>query len=172
MNIELKCHGCESLLKVDTVHAGKQARCPSCQTVNSIPQADDGIDMGQSSGQRTEHENPFGVEPSRPLPPSESANPYRPVQGIAGTPSGASTELGLIFGIVSLGLIFFGSIFCCIFPVVGVVLGGVGLIISVQSDSQYRTVAIVLNSISIVSFLIALICFVLFLFIASSSVPI
>ena len=170
MKIELKCHGCESLLKVDSAHAGKQARCPSCQTVNSIPHADDGIDMGQSSGQRTEHENPFGVEPSRPLPVSKSANPYHPVLGAAGSPSGGSVELGLIFGIVSLGLIFFGSFFCCIFPVVGVVLGGVGLIISVQSDSEYRTVAIVLNSISIGSFLIAVIGFLAFLLFASSSV--
>lgn len=172
MKIELKCHGCESLLKVDSAHAGKQARCPSCQTVNSIPHADDGIDMGESSGQRTEHENPFGVEPSQQLPPSESTNPYRPVQGLPSSPSGASTELGLIFGIVSLGLIFFGSFFCCIFPFVGVVLGGVGLIISVQSDSQYRTVAIVLNSISIGLFLIVLIGFLAFFLFAASSVPI
>ena len=170
MKIELKCHGCESLLKVDSDHAGKQARCPSCQTVNSIPHADDGIDMGESSGQGSEHENPFGVEPSRQLPPSESANPYRPVQGIAGSPSGGSAELGLIFGIVSLALVFFGSIVCCIFPVVGVIMGGVGLIISVQSDSEYRTVAIVLNSISIGSFLIAVIGFLAFLLFASSSV--
>lgn len=171
MKIELKCHGCESLLKVDSAHAGKQARCPSCQTVNSIPHADDGIDMGESSGQGSEHENPFGVEPSQQLPPSESTNPYRPVQGLPGSPSGASTELGLIFGIVSLGLIFFGSFFCCIFPFVGVVLGGVGLIISVQSDSQYRTVAIVLNSISIGLFLIVLIGFLAFFLFAASAVP-
>ena len=171
MKIELKCHGCESLLKVESVHAGKQARCPSCQTVNSIPHTDDGIDMGEGSRQGTEHENPFGVQPRRQLPASDAATPYHPVLGAAGSPSGTSAELGLIFGIVSLGLIFFGSFFCCIFPVVGVIMGGVGLIISVQSDSEYRTVAIVLNSISIGSFLIAVIGFLAFLGFASSSVP-
>jgi hypothetical protein len=45
------------------------------------------------------------------------------------------------------------------------------LIISVQADSEYRTVAIVLNSISIGSFLIAVIGFLAFLWFASSSVP-
>lgn len=35
--MEIKCPGCEQLLRLNDADVGKQARCPKCQTVFSIP---------------------------------------------------------------------------------------------------------------------------------------
>jgi len=37
MPIETKCPGCERLLRVPDEHAGKQARCPACNTIYVVP---------------------------------------------------------------------------------------------------------------------------------------
>ena len=37
MAIEFSCGTCESVLSVSDEHAGKQAKCPKCDNVNSIP---------------------------------------------------------------------------------------------------------------------------------------
>ena len=38
MPIEAKCPGCDRLLRVSDEHAGKQARCPVCNTIYSVPE--------------------------------------------------------------------------------------------------------------------------------------
>jgi len=37
LSIEIQCAGCESHLRVADSHAGKQARCPKCGTIQTIP---------------------------------------------------------------------------------------------------------------------------------------
>ncbi len=37
MSIEIQCTGCDSALRVPVEHAGKQARCPKCGTIQTIP---------------------------------------------------------------------------------------------------------------------------------------
>lgn len=37
MAIETKCPGCQRLLRVPDEHAGKQARCPACNTIYVVP---------------------------------------------------------------------------------------------------------------------------------------
>ena len=37
MSIEIQCNGCHSNLRVPDEHAGKQARCPKCGTIQTIP---------------------------------------------------------------------------------------------------------------------------------------
>ena len=39
MSIEIQCNGCHSNLRVPDEHAGKQARCPKCGTIQTIPGA-------------------------------------------------------------------------------------------------------------------------------------
>lgn len=36
MSIEFKCSKCLTMLRVSEEHLGKQARCPSCQTLNTV----------------------------------------------------------------------------------------------------------------------------------------
>lgn len=36
MSIEFKCNNCLTMLRVSEEHLGKQARCPSCQTLNTV----------------------------------------------------------------------------------------------------------------------------------------
>jgi hypothetical protein len=38
MHVETVCPGCHRKLRVDSEHAGKQARCPVCNTVYSVPE--------------------------------------------------------------------------------------------------------------------------------------
>lgn len=37
MSIEFSCPGCQKTLRVSDEHAGKQARCPQCQTIAMVP---------------------------------------------------------------------------------------------------------------------------------------
>lgn len=39
MSIELRCPGCQNLLRVPDTAAGKQARCPQCQQIVDVPAA-------------------------------------------------------------------------------------------------------------------------------------
>jgi hypothetical protein len=75
MSIEFNCSQCGKLLRVGDDAAGKQARCPSCSTVQSIPAAP------PASAQ-----NPFSptAPPPRsaPAPADSEVNPYQaPVSG-------------------------------------------------------------------------------------------
>ena len=37
MKIELTCPNCNSTIRVDEVHAGKQVRCPVCSCISQVP---------------------------------------------------------------------------------------------------------------------------------------
>lgn len=41
MKIRFRCSSCGKLLSVDSAYAGKQAQCPACSTVVSVPMADE-----------------------------------------------------------------------------------------------------------------------------------
>ena len=66
MSIEFPCSQCGKLLRVGDDAAGKQARCPSCSAVQSIPVS-------------TAHpESPFGSIPAPPaMPVGAEVNPYQ-----------------------------------------------------------------------------------------------
>jgi LSD1 subclass zinc finger protein len=94
MAIEFVCSGCENTLRVPDEHAGKQARCPQCQTLNLI-QA--GISYSEVEEFRADipTQNPnnlFGDAvsigtsmPSAANPPNYSSNPYEASNANAGT---------------------------------------------------------------------------------------
>lgn len=86
MAIEFTCSGCSNTLRVPDEHAGKQARCPQCSTVNAIP------GESQLPSQTNNPATPptgdlFGALPSqqKPVPSAPaSANPYAEPQHAAG----------------------------------------------------------------------------------------
>ena len=45
MSIEILCPGCDRLLRVAAEHAGKQTRCPACDTVFTIPLTESADDL-------------------------------------------------------------------------------------------------------------------------------
>ena len=86
--IEFNCSQCQSQLRVKEEHAGKSARCPSCQAINTIPAAsvaptaptdDGGVfgDLVESS--QPASDNPFAGSMSAAAGPNaDKLNPYRP----------------------------------------------------------------------------------------------
>ncbi len=80
MPIEFSCSQCSSILRVPDEHAGKQAKCPSCGAINTIP-----------SGSSTSGSSPvvdpgsgatWGSNPNVAQPVAQPAPPY----GAAGAP--------------------------------------------------------------------------------------
>ena len=86
MPIQFRCGQCERQLKVGDEHAGKKAKCPSCQTINSIPMANspggnDPGDFGEVGGPSASsptdsNGNPYSDPMKDSLHPSAANNPY------------------------------------------------------------------------------------------------
>ena len=99
MPIETICNGCGQNLSVPDEHAGKQARCPACKTIYTVPHAtfqsgsfaqDSGTSQG--SGAKSEPhalDRVYEEEVPTPAPP-ESAASIGPTQ-----PSGPTESIGL-----------------------------------------------------------------------------
>lgn len=76
MPIEFRCTQCNKLLRTGDDTAGKQAKCPECGTVMTIPMPDLGAGMpSQSMGSFEAAPSPFAA-PSAPMP-QDSGNPYQ-----------------------------------------------------------------------------------------------
>lgn len=151
---------------MDSVHAGKTARCPNCQALNSIPKENDGLEVqGGPSSEKIEARNHVKSDNrQRSVDEQLQTNPYQvtgdiPQENFAG-PLRGQTQTGLILGIISLSMVYFGGFLCCVFPVIGFVLGVVGMFFSLNSQSEHRTLALVLNSVSIASVLLVVVVLV------------
>lgn len=71
MSIEVKCTGCGQLLRVQEENAGKQARCPKCQTTFTVPSGSSGASPfgGQQSTPQSsfpQEQSPLGQQPQQP----------------------------------------------------------------------------------------------------------
>ena len=161
MKIELVCFECQCVLSVDSVHAGKTARCPNCQALNSIPEENDGLEVqSEFNSEKIEARNHLKSGNRQQLVDEQFlTNPYQvtgdlPRENFA-VPRRSQTQTGLILGIISVSMVYFGGFLCCVFPVIGFVLGVVGLFFSLNSQSEHRTIALILNTVSIVSVLLA-----------------
>lgn len=84
MAIELLCKGCGQKLRVPDEHAGKQARCPSCQAITSVPAG--------AAGLGTASTDMPGMEmPSTEMPSTEMKVPMSPpARWSMKTPDGAT----------------------------------------------------------------------------------
>lgn len=73
MPIEFRCHQCNKLLRVGDETAGKQAKCPSCGTVQAIPATTpaEPLPMPPQGG------SPFGAAPNLPSSASAPFNPFQ-----------------------------------------------------------------------------------------------
>ena len=143
MKIEVPCSFCGSLLRVDSVHAGKQLRCPTCSNLSQIPgQSADAADVSESDVSQTDQAaNRYQAPPAdaeQALPIYLNSNHGRPQE------NRGSSE-GLIIGI--LGIVM--SLGCsCLFPI-WVILSLFGLYFSLKPNANFRTAAIITNLIAL-----------------------
>ena len=79
MSIEVPCPDCSRLLRVDEMHAGKQAKCPVCETVFMIPQQGAGEGMTPESSDPSP--NPFAPS-SAPVPWDKAASTAADYQNV------------------------------------------------------------------------------------------
>ncbi len=76
MPIEFRCTQCDKLLRTGDDTAGKQAKCPECGTVMSVPVPDQGpVSPSQPMGGFEAAASPFGAAPAQA--PPDSMNPYQ-----------------------------------------------------------------------------------------------
>lgn len=73
MPIEFYCEGCSNHLRVPDEHAGKQARCPSCDHVNAVPLASVPVVSRQAG--MTDADRPVAEQPQAHNPYSATASP-------------------------------------------------------------------------------------------------
>jgi len=118
MAIEFSCGTCDSVLSVSDEHAGKQAKCPKCANVNSIPNSS----------------QPAPAPPVVPPPVAPQAMPAgynagysQPMQGMAtqapyGAPISGSFEPHRGGLVLTMGI--FGVVFSClgIIGIIGIVM--------------------------------------------------
>ena len=115
MSIEFSCGQCQSILRVPQEHAGKQARCPQCDFINTIPLATNTANeppgQGEPKGQRPENQSTayLSKTPATPGP----SNPYDPPNASQGTTQWVEPHRGSI--ILVLGILSVVSN-CCFLP--------------------------------------------------------
>lgn len=95
MPIEFRCQQCAKLLRVSDETAGKQAKCPSCGAVQTIPAAAPSPEMRSPPPAG----NPFGAAP--PMPPTTSGAEQNPYQA---PPSYPGEFAGAAYGAETLGV--------------------------------------------------------------------
>ena len=132
MKIEIGCSECQSILRVDEEHRGKQLRCPVCKHLNPIP-------GGFVDAEGTPH------PPER----NDSAGDYPPVSyDSSPTSQSRSSELStsIILGII--GIVMNASCGGCLFPVL-FLLNVYGLIIAFNATGGARQAAMILNGVAL-----------------------
>jgi TM2 domain-containing membrane protein YozV/phage FluMu protein Com len=67
MPIEFRCHQCNKKLRVADTHAGKRAKCPSCQTILNVPQPEPVAEEDDEFELEDPVPHPF-TSPARPVP--------------------------------------------------------------------------------------------------------
>ncbi len=78
MSIEFRCTDCNKLLRTDDSTAGKQAKCPECGAVMSVPASSTSESVGPSAPPPLGESggSPFDQTAPYPDAPSDTENPY------------------------------------------------------------------------------------------------
>ena len=138
MKIELTCPHCDSILRVDAEHAGKQLRCPRCQMLTPIPDEPAPFADSTPASQSTPFSNsnrPANASSTSP----EYINPTSPSQ------VSSDETLSLILGFVGIVM----NIGCgCLFPA-WLILNLIGLFKAMGSNGPMRTACLVANGIGL-----------------------
>ncbi len=135
MKIELTCPSCQTVLRVDAEHAGKQLRCPTCQGLTQIPVASTSTSANDSTPSKYNSPMQDWKDP---------ADPYR-IQSPVPASQSSGEVISLVFGIMGIFLNFGCG---CLFPV-WLILNLYGLYLGYRSNGNLRTAALILNAISI-----------------------
>ncbi len=171
--IEIICPYCQSVLRVEAIHAGKKLRCPSCNSITLIPGNQVGTDPPAYRGksepdERTKpRQDPVQTatggyryySPQEPPTPEYSAVSRDPTANYTPTytiefDGRDSTSLAL--GIIGIVL----NIFCsCMLPGI-VIMNAIGLAKGYQSRGPLRTAGMITNGISLGISLLWLLVFV------------
>ncbi len=86
MAIEFRCTQCEKLLRTGDDTAGKQAKCPECGAVMSVPMPDGAtVQPKQPTGSPEAAVSPFASAPAAAAP--DSMNPYQSPAGFGPEPT-------------------------------------------------------------------------------------
>ena len=83
MPIEFRCRQCGKLLRTGDDTAGRQAKCPECGTVMTVPTAETGGTLIPTPSPRGD--NPFGAAGPLPSYQADSGNPYQSPSPFAST---------------------------------------------------------------------------------------
>jgi hypothetical protein len=83
MSIEIDCQGCGQRIRVAEEHAGKKARCPSCQAINPIPALSASLGADPISGSQTPATFPSTSFSSATTPALTPASPFPPVGALS-----------------------------------------------------------------------------------------
>jgi hypothetical protein len=75
MSIEFRCNECGKLLRTDDGTVGRQAQCPECGSVSTVPEATAASEPPASPFAPAAGDNPFGAPPAADAEGSE--NPYQ-----------------------------------------------------------------------------------------------
>jgi phage FluMu protein Com len=149
MPIEFRCSHCGKLLRTGDGTAGRQAQCPECATICTVPSASaptGPIPASPSGG------NPFGAIP-RPSETGGAENPYQSpyVTGSASDGSSSASDGGskatvaLVLSIIGLVM------WCC--PLFGFLITILGLVFGILAlrdrTNSIPIIAIILSSIGL-----------------------
>jgi hypothetical protein len=106
MAIEFRCTQCNNLLRTEDDTAGKQAQCPRCGAISTVPAA---IVGSSSSPPPPPGNSPFGGAGGQPPVSADSANPYQSPSASAalsgGTPPPLAPKPGKVMAIAILTLV-------------------------------------------------------------------
>ena len=113
MSIEFQCKQCQSLLRVPAEHAGKQAKCPKCESINMIPMATPGAPLGSphapiGSDSPTRTQNTLSAAKQQ-----TSNNPYQSTVATDGQQTMETHRGGLI---LAMGIIAIIGCNCFLIP--------------------------------------------------------
>jgi phage FluMu protein Com len=75
MSVEFRCSQCGKLLRTDDGAIGRQAQCPECGAVTTVPESSEPSEPSASPFGQQGGENPFGVPP--PADSQGAENPYQ-----------------------------------------------------------------------------------------------
>ena len=150
MKIEVTCAHCNSLLRVDAMHAGKQMRCPTCNNLSPIPEIDTSVEdetgFNDEAGGGNASFRKAGFEDDRfSRPPADVEQPQPAFLNSTMTAARSGSSEALVIGILGIVLNFGCG---CLFPV-WFVLNLFGLYLAIRHGDKYKKAGIVTNVIAL-----------------------
>lgn len=136
MKIELTCPDCNSTIRVEAIHSGKQVRCPVCSCISQVPVDGEVLPPPKPRIGDSSSNSPISGLPKRV---GNTRNRRRDRRALD-----KRIVWAFIWAAVALGNTFF----CC-GPILGIVFSLLGLVQAVGSRSVLRQSGVVVNLIAL-----------------------